>query len=220
MKSHLYLFHILLLNCTTPKNDEGSAGAIYMDTAKTKIKLDSFESTNDPVMTGETKSDLEFQLIRFDTVDFDTLFATDVIYNDAFAISPFGLRHEGLRKHIPYDSIVSGKYDLNEVKRKSQLNSNWEYHFIELRTKHSLLIFMKTVEGYIGFDRGVVFDSTIKLDFGIEVGISKKEFLNVFGADTIKGDIIHVNDQDQGYEHLFLFKNDTLKAIKLSNIFL
>ncbi|WKN44225.1 hypothetical protein [Tunicatimonas pelagia] len=152
-----------------------------------------------------------------DTIDFESLQVSDTIYDDKFSIAPLGLNTKP-RTAIPYQDIVTSSFRLDSLFMKSSIDPEVEHKIIRLYTDQSLLIFLRGLSGKIVLDRGVIFDSSVKLANGIHVGISKAEYLAAMNRESKKGNVILVKDQDQVYEHLFYFESDTLAAIELKSV--
>lgn len=206
MKTKLIIFIVLtaFASCQYEKKEK-------------QIKTEA-PSKEDTGRNETSKSDISSKSLSFvDTVDFNSLEVTDTIYDNKFSIAPLNLNTKR-REHIPYSDIVSSGFQLDSSFVKSSIDPSKEYEVVRLQTNHSLLIFLRGLGGAIALDRATIFDSSVKLANGIRVGMSKNDFLESFNRESKLGGVLLVKDQDQVYEHLFYFQNDTLVAIKLESV--
>jgi hypothetical protein len=200
---------LLTISCkSNSKVDETTESFVVMPTEeKSKVVDENQSIAIDSTMQTRFSSE----------ADFDLLVITDTIFDDSFANQPFG--SIVLQMEIDLDSLINTKYTIEYEDVKSNIDPSFIYHFVRIKAGNSRMTFMKSEEGFIHFDRGVIIDSTIYFQRGVHVGMSKKEFMKAFNNYDIRGDVVKVDNQDWSYEHIFYFENDILMACKFENHF-
>ncbi|MBV6640779.1 MAG: hypothetical protein KI791_08675 [Cyclobacteriaceae bacterium] len=176
---------------------------------------------SDKSQSNSNNIDMDVPIIKsneiLDSINFDKLSITDTIINDEFSIAPLDFNTQ-TRYALNLDSIIESTYSVNEREQTSDFDKNWKYTIIEARSNRSLLVFIRSNNGIIHFDRGVVFTSAINISNNIRIGITKNTFLDKIGAKSnTYGDVIMVSDEDLIYDHVFYFEKDTLRGMKFEH---
>jgi len=132
------------------------------------------------------------------------------IYNNDFAIKPFGFKIK--------ENTLKSDFSVNFSVEKKNIKNPHEQGVVDTvvyyRYHTSFLKFYKTATKTF-FQQALLKDDLIELSKGIKVGMLKDDFLKKFNSRATK-DTICVSDDEETYQHYFIFNKDKLSEITIN----